>query len=286
MYYLGFDIGGSSVKAVLVENKKIAKSAVENLPGDLESMLSLVEKMKNDLIASLDVGQIGGIGFSLAGVLDEARTKMFNASNIKFLNGEPIEEILTKKFEPYAVKIEHDSDCFLLAEKEAGLAKDLKNVFYLTLGTGIGGAYMIDGKIILGAHGASSEVGHTIVDIVNGVDLEEVASNKFIKRTLKVGSMEAHKMAQSGDEAALKTFYELGKNLGIGIANIINSFDPEAIILSGGIAGSKDFILAGISESIEKYVISPAAKETKILFSELGRLGGALGAALLFDVAD
>jgi len=248
----------------------------------------LVEKIKNDLIAGLDASQIGGIGFGIAGCLDTKREKILRSYNIPYFDNQPIKSLLEEKLKPYPLKIEHDINCFLLAEKELGLVGGLKNVFFMTVGTGIGSAWMVDNKIQLGAHGAVGETGHEIIEAGRGPDLdelEEMASNKFIKRTLKVGSMEAYKMAQSGDEAALKTFYELGRNLGIGMANIINSFDPEAVILSGGIAEAKEFILPGISESIEKYVISPAAKKTQILFSELGRFGGALGAALMFDDA-
>lgn len=283
MYYLGFDIGGSSIKAALVKNSQIIKPKTENSPNNLEGLLDVMVKIKDKLTVDVDVAEIGGIGFGLAGTLDIKREIMLNSSNIKYLNNQPIKKLLEEKLKPYPIKLEHDVHCFLFAEKEIGAAKNLKNVFYLTLGTGIGGAWMVDGQIVSGAHGAAGEAGHTIVDLNQGLDWEELASNKFIKKTLGIESQDAFKRAQEGDKKALDTFVQLGLNLGVGVANIINIFDPEAIILSGGIADAKEFILSGIEEGIKKFVISAAAKKTKILFSALGLYAGSLGAALLFE---
>jgi glucokinase len=191
--------------------------------------------------------------------------------------------MLAKKFGPYPIKLEHDANCFLLAEKEEGLAQKFKNIFYLTLGSGVGGAWMINGKIFIGAHGAAGEVGHIILDTSHSFNLEQLVSNKFIVNFLGAFSKEANKLAEGGDKKAQEVLGQLGKNLGIGVANIINIFDPEAIIISGGISEAKNFILSGIEEGIKKFVVSPAAKETEILFSQLGRYGGALGAAILAE---
>lgn len=283
MYYLGFDVGASSLKAVLVKNQEIVKSRVQDLPLSLESLLLALVKIYADLIASISHEELGGAGFALAGVMDRERQIMLNSPNIKYLNGQPIRELLEERFRGLRLKIEHDAHCFLLAEKEVGLAQNFNDVFYLTLGSGIGGALMIGGKMFYGAHGAAGEAAHTIVNIEKELEWEEIGANKFIKKILGVGSIEAEKNWRGGDKAAEATFAQLGKNLGVGIANIINLFDPEAIILSGGLSSAAGLLWPGIKEGVAKFVISPAAKETQILFSSLGRLGGALGAALLFE---
>ena len=291
-FYLGIDVGGSRIKAVLVKDKQIIRSKAEDSPNNLKGLLNVIVKIKDELTVGIDQMEIGGIGFSLAGTLDIKREIMLNSPNIKYLNNQPIKRLLEKKIKTYPIKLEHDVHCFLLAEKERGLAKNLKNVFYLTLGTGIGGALMVDGQIVFGAHGSAGEVGHMIIKlkiknkklkIDETLDLEELAANKFIKKCLGVGSIEAERRARAGDKKAREIFVQLGRNLGVGIANIINIFDPEAIILNGGIAEAKEFILSGIKEGIEKFVVSPAAKKTKILFSTLGLYAGSLGAALLFE---
>ena len=282
MYYLGFDIGGSNKKAVLVKEKQIIKSATEVTPDNLEGLLSLVLKIKDGLTGEIPAGEIGGIGFSIAGAIDAAREKVLNSPNIQYLNGQPIKKLLEEKLKPLAIKIEHDVHCFLQAEKEVGLARDLKNVVYLTVGTGVGGAFMINREIFIGAHGASGEIGHMIIKASQQLDLENLTANEFVKKKVGISAVEAEKLVRSGDQKAKELFDERGRNLGIGIANIINIFDPEAIIIGGGVVSAQEFILPGIREGIEKFVISPAGKETKILFSELSHFGGALGAAWLF----
>lgn len=284
MYYLGFDIGGSSIKAVLVKYKNVIKSAVEDSPDNFEDLLIKIARMKDELTINIGLMDgITGIGFALPGTINRSRDIVLNSPNIKYLNNQPIKKLLEEKLKPYPIKIEHDVHCFLMAEKEIGFIKDMKNVFFMTLGTGIGGAWMINGEIFFGEHGSAGEAGHMIMDINNGLDLEELASNKFLKKTLGIGSIESTKRAKAGEDQVIKALEQLGKNLGVGIANVINVLDPEAIILGGGITDAKDFIMPGIKEGVEKFVISPNAKETKILFSELSHFGGALGATMLFN---
>jgi len=282
MYYLGFDIGGSIVKAVLVKEKKIIKSKVADLPNSLEALLAWLKETGQELIGGADT-EIGGVGFAVAGVLNAERSKMLKSPNIKFLDNQPLGELFKSIVAPYPIKIEHDAHCFLVAEKEIGLARKLKNIVYLTVGTGVGGAFMVDGKIISGAHGSAGEIGHTIINIELGLDLEDLSANDFVKKTLGISAAQAEKLARVGDQKAGDIFERRCQNLGIGLANIINTFDPEAVILGGGIVSAKDIILPKLKQQIEKFVISPDAKKTTILFSQLGSQGGALGAALLFE---
>jgi len=286
MYSIGFDIGGSSIKAVLVKDEQIIKSVIYDTPGRLEDLMVLIAKMRDELSSDLGAEAINGIGFGVAGTPDANREIMLNSPNIEYLNGQPLKKMLVEKLDFDRIKLEHDVHCFLLAEKKLGLAKNFKNLFYLTLGTGIGSAWMVEGKIFYGSHGAASESGHMVIEAEKAPDMdefEELAANKFIIKMLGFGSNEAIKRARAGEKKPEEVLRQLGRNLGVGLGNIINAFDPEAIILSGGIAEAKEFILPGIREGIEKYVISPAAKKTQILFSELGRLGGALGAAMMFE---
>jgi glucokinase len=282
MSYLGFDIGGSSIKAVLVQDKKIVKSKIENLPDSLEKLLSLLAGLKQELTVGIE-NEIKGAGFGLAGILDAARQTMLKSPNISYLDGQPVQQLFADLFKPYPVKIEHDVHCFLLAEKAFGLAKNMTNVFFVTLGSGIGGAWLFNGQLYRGFHGSAGEIGHTIVDNQNNLTLEELASNKMIKKILGQDSMAAVKAAQGGDQAAQEAFKQLGFNLGIGLANLINVLDPDAIILGGGVVEAKYFILEAVNEAIERYVVSPAAKKIDIFYSGLGREGGALGAILLFE---
>lgn len=294
MSYLGFDIGGSSVKAVLVKNQKIIRSQKFNLPQNFVRLCDLLKEIVDDFGAH---EEIKGAGFSVVGPLDSKREKVLDTPNIPFLKDRPIKKMFAKKL-GLPIKIEHDVHCFVLAEKKVGLAKNMKNVFYLTLGTGIGGALMIDGKIYTGSHGASGEIGQMIIryeiegsslyseekpaEIKNPLDFESLASNKFIKSDLGVSSYEALDLMAIGDKKAERTFEKFGLNLGIGIANIINVIDPEAVILAGGLIKARKFVEPGIRIGIKKFVISRESQKTKVFWSRFGDFGGALGATFLF----
>lgn len=279
MYYIGFDIGGSSVKSALVKNRKIIRAKTDKLPKNFKDLLDLFAKRTKEFESA---GKISGIGFSFPGPLDLKREKILKAPNISYLNNRPIKKVLRSRLK-HPIKIEHDVHCFLLAESRAGLARKMKNVFYLTLGSGIGGAFTINGKIVLGSHGSAGEVGHEIMEIIKKWDFERLGSNQFVRKTSGKGSEEIFRLAVAGNKKAKEVLRSLGRNLGIGLANIINTFDPEAIILSGGMIKAKKFIKPGIKSGIKEFVISPEAKKTKILFSHLGYFAGALGAALLFE---
>ena len=232
--------------------------------------------------------KIGGVGFAIPGPLNPKREKVLNSPNIKYLNGKPFKKLMEEKLN-CPIKIEHDVHCFLLAESIVGLAKNSRNVLYLTLGTGLGGAWTFGGKIYYGAHGSAGEIGHMILRLsesrnIGGVlDLEDLASNKFFKKFYGKDAKELFDLAKQNNKKAKETFKIMGENLGLGLANLINILDPEIIILGGGIAKANKFFLPFTVKTMKKYITSPLAKkEIKIFVSKLP-YAGALGAALLFS---
>lgn len=283
MYYLGFDIGAYSIKAALVSENKIIDSKIQDTSNSLERLIEDLEKNRKVLTEGKSFGELAGIGVGVSAILDRSREIILKSSNISFLDNQPLKKLLEDLFKPIKIKIENDVHCFLVAEKAIGQAQKLHNIYYLTIGSGIGGAWTFEGKTSYGAHGSTGDVGHTIINNEKGFNLEDLASNKFIEKSLAFGSLGAEEKIAKGDEKTKKTMSELGLNLGIGVANIINMFDPEAVILSGGISWAESFIMPGIRYQMQKYVVSPAAKETNVFFSRLGRYGGALGAAMLFN---
>lgn len=289
MYYIGFDIGGSNLKAVLVKNKKIIRSQVKILPNNFSALLKLAEEIIEDFKKELYInpGDIKGVGISVPGPLDKKREKILNTPNIKYLSNKPLKKILERRLK-LPIKLEHDVHCFLLAEKKVGATKNLRNVFYITLGTGIGGAWMFDDKIYFGAHGSAGEIGHSPLQLsesCNGsevLDLEDLASNKIFKKLTGKNAEEVFEMAEKGDKKAKEIFKIMGENLGVGLAGLVNILDPEIIILGGGIAKSEKFFLPFAKKTMRKYIISPLAKkEIKVVISKL-HFAGALGATLLY----
>ena len=293
MHYIGFDIGGTNVKAALVKDKKIIESKTEKLPDNLEGLLDLAAKIASEFtIAKKSKSiKINGAGFAVPGPLDIKRKTVLNCPNIQYLKNAPFKKLLERKLK-LPIKIEHDVHCFLLAETIAGAAKNFQNVFYITLGTGVGGAWMYDGKIYFGANAAAGEIGHTIIKskikVQNSkleeiLELEDLASNKIFQRLMRKNAEEVFELARKGDEKAREIFQIMGENLGLGLANLINILDPSAIILGGGISKANEFFLPSARKIMSRYIISPlAVKNVKILVSKLP-LAGALGAAFLFQ---
>lgn len=270
------------MKAAMVSKNKIIGTRYERLPNNFDGLIETITSIKDDFTVNKSKN-IWGIGFSIAGALDKKRERMLLSCNIPYLSGKNLKEIFKARFAPCPVRIERDAYCFLLADAKIGKGKKYKYIFYLTLGTGIGGAFMIDGKLITGYHGSAGEVGHTIINLAGRTHWEDLAANKFIFKKLGVRFSEAKQRVDRGDKRAAQVFAVLGENIGIGMANIINSFDPETIIISGGLSSAKKLILPGIKKALRKHVISQDAKRTRVLWSDLGRFGGALGAALLFE---
>jgi glucokinase len=276
MVVLGMDIGGSSLKVVLREKKKILKKEVFDLPREKKDLFDLIEKIYKNFSQK---NKLEKVGIGVAGILDKKRERIMKAPNLSFLEGVKIKKEIEKRLKR-KVFIENDVNCFGLGEKFFGKAKNLDYFIFLALGSGIGGAIFLDGKLILGEEGGAGEIGHIFLDIKNKLDFEELASDKFLKRKLGKNTFEAKNLAEKGEKRSIEAFKELGKNLGFGIVNLIHIFDPEAIILGGGVILARKFFEKEMKETIKKFVISKSYK-TKILFSNLGRFGGAIGASFL-----
>ncbi len=156
------------------------------------------------------------------------------------------------------IKIDNDSKCFLIAESKMGIAKKYKDIVAMTVGTGIGGAIMIKGEIYRGDSYGAGEVGHMVVD--GGKTLEQLGAKKAFLRL--------------GDRS---------KIVGIGVANLINLLNPEAVVLGGGGISKGGVRIEVVKQSVKRYVMSPLAKNTPILKGKLGGEAQAIGAAMLLD---
>jgi glucokinase len=172
--------------------------------------------------------------------------------------------------------MDNDTECFLRAEATVGAAAKYKNIYGITVGTGLGGAWWINGNIYYGAHGFS-EPGRMIIDFRDQTNLE-AAYQKLMQNNPLNLAMENYR----GDELARRAFDEVGLFLGLACANIINLLDPEAIIFGGGVMASADLFLPELKKTIEEKIVKTQSK-VKILKSKLGLDAGAIGASLLIN---
>lgn len=244
-----------------------------------KEVLTSLRNLIKELMAEAIPHKVLGIGIGLPGQIDHKKNKLLRAPNIVFLK-----EINWTKdigtFFGISVKMENDANCFTLAEALFGQGKGKRFVFGMTLGTGIGGGFVVDGKLFQGENGAACEVGHMIID--RDKSFEHLGSGKGIKIYTHEDPKVVEDKARAGDKKAKEVYHILGKNIGIGVANIINIVNPGIFVFGGGISYALGLMEKDIRKQIELLAVSPIAKKTKFVQSKLGREGGALGAAALF----
>ena len=245
---IAVDLGGTNLRVALVKNNKIIKYIKRKTPKEKNILLKKLYESISDFMSS----DVKGIGIASPGPLEKGIIK--NPPNLPLRNFN-LKRVLQERFKK-RVEIENDANCAALAEAKFGCKK--KNFFILTLGTGIGGGIIIDSKLYKG-QGYGGELGHIILD--NGQYFEDLCAWKRIGKLTE---------KYFGKEILINDL--------IKIASLINIFDPEIVVLGGGMKESGKVFLSMIKRQVEKYTLLP--KKTKIIWTKL-RHPGILGASLL-----
>jgi glucokinase len=267
-FLLGIDIGGSITKLLLVKDFKIVgRIKIKTSKENRKDFLSQLGEAIDEIILAAEGNKIKGVGCGVAGMLDLERGVVLKAPNIPILNGFNIKNWISKKT-GIEIRVDNDARSFTRAEHLWGAGKRYKNMVGITLGTGVGGGIIIDGKLVYGNNGSAGEVGHMILN-AKGEDLE-MLTMKYMSDSGFPVVVEAYNNKKAKE--ALKNFEN---NLAMGFTNIITILNPEAIIIGGGASEAGKFFIPKIKKII-------SGKNIKILLSKLGEDAGALGAAGLF----
>lgn len=293
MFTIGIDIGATKTIFVLMKENRILENRKVLTPKKKDKLIEMLERN----ILELKWGRkINRIGIGVPGPLNEKRDLILNPPNLKCLWRCHLAKILENRLK-IKIRMDNDVNCFTLGETASGAARNGKVVFGITLGTGVGGGLVLRYKsdkmrpevfLYRGVFGSAGEIGHMTIKF-DGLKcscknlgcLEEYCSERFFKRK-KILPPELEERARRGEKKALKIFKEYGKYLGIGLANVINLFDPEIIVVGGGIANAFKFFIKDLKKEIKKRVISQISKKrVKIKKAELGELAGAIGATYL-----
>ncbi|MFW5888253.1 MAG: ROK family protein [Patescibacteria group bacterium] len=279
-YKIGVDIGGTNMKAVLFDGEKVVEETVLSTPPDNpEYFFNMLQALIDPLAekAEQNKKKVEGLGLSIAGMHDFKHNIIVRSPNIPYLDGMEIISEVEKRIKP-PVKFDNDANCFLRAEARAGSGIKFNNIFGITIGTGIGGAWWLNNKIYRGGHGSAGEVGHTIIQFSSPMTLE-----KFYQEITDKNPLEIAEEAYRGDERAEKVFEQIGEYLGYACANIINSIDPEAIIIGGGVSASSELFFPALKKTMHANIAGPLATKTKVIKAKLENNAGAIGAAMLFE---
>ncbi len=267
---IAIDLGGTNLRIAIVKDRKVLKYWKERTP----KTASEIKKRIFGLVENFMSDEVKGIAVASPGPLRNGTIR--NPPNLPLRNWN-LKRELEKKFKVPAV-VKNDANCVAFAELKLGHKK--KNFILLTLGTGIGGGVIIDGKLYRGC-GYAGELGHIVLD--GGKDFESLAASKrLVALTTDVfGEPKLfHDLMKMKDVRAKKILGEFVEYYGQGIASLIHCFDPEIVVLAGGVSECGEGFLRMIRKSARKYNKLP--KTTPIVWTKLGH-PGVLGASLYFE---
>jgi glucokinase len=289
---IGVDVGGTKVSVATLEGTTLSEPRLR--PTETKSPEALVDQLAD---AIEELGPADAVGIGIPSVVDFETGTARSSVNIP-LQGVPLRELLTDRL-GIPVFVDNDATVAALAEAyDDDLEPIARCLVMLTVGTGVGGGIVINGQVYRGATGAAAELGHQIVgaDLVEGApphsdhppqpgSLERLASGRALdelgrERGFKDGR-DVVDAGKAGDERALEALRILGERLGIGIANAINTFDPELVVIGGGVSTAGHLLLDPARETALRFVLRGVGTKTEIRIARYGPVAGVRGAALL-----
>lgn len=308
---IGVDLGGTNMRMGMVTSdgrmvhRLILPTRVTlGLDKVVERIIKAIQEVINQTI--VPGNQIKGIGIGSPGTIDIQSGIIISSPNFPKWKQVPLKHMIEEKLS-IPTFMDNDANAFAFGEKWVGAGKEVQSLVCLTLGTGVGGGIILNGRIWHGADGMAAEIGHMTV-LPDGLKcncgnygcLESYASASSIVRRVcnaiqsgkltmvldyAKGNLEnitsdlVYQAALKGDELAIHIMNETATFLGIGIANLINLLNPEMIVVGGGLTNAWDIIYPVTLKEVQKRALSEMAKRVKIVRASLGDNSGIIGAA-------
>ncbi|OOM77315.1 N-acetylmannosamine kinase [Clostridium puniceum] len=290
-YLIGIDIGGTNLRAAVISKEgnilEIFKIENEVIKGPAYNLDKLINKIK----INWNKYKFEKVGVGAPGPLDLKVGKLLNPVNLKGWENFNIKKYLSEKLK-LPVQINNDANVAGLAESLVGSAKECESVFYITVSTGVGGALILDKKIINGAHSQTAEIYNMIINEdkyshvglnkgglegqCSGVHIARIASQAYGKT---LSTKEVFDLYENNDEKAVQVIEKWVDNISIGIANIIAVVDPETVVIGGAVMINNPYLLSKVIESAKTKVADPAMVDIRM--AEIGDNAGLIGAAML-----
>jgi glucokinase len=293
--YISVDLSGATIRAAIVDADG---GIVERREVGLESenILSEIEAVVSNLREAYP--QVESICVGLPGIINHQTQRVAVSSALPTLVEEDLHKHLTEST-GLRVMLENDANAAAFAEYKLGAGASSRNMFYATIGAGVGGAIIIDGKLWAGANGFAGEFGHIVID-PEGTELEAMASAANIIRrtrarlerdnTSSLSLLSANpsftvtdivEAARGGDDFAEMMLERTGKFIGMAVASVINLLNIERIVIGGRVMEAGDLILKPLKEEAERLAFKPCYEATEIVTATLGVDAVAIGATLL-----
>jgi glucokinase len=308
---MGIDLGGSKILAAVVDPQGRILSSDESLTPATKERDAIIQSVVDSAHRALQHGVVAisdicAVGMGAAGISNPEAGILFSSPNLPGLRNVLLRDIMQERLGKRTFLI-NDADAAALGEFYFGAAKGVDDFIYITLSTGIGGGIIIDGKIYTGAIGVAGEVGHMTIDdkgpicscgnrgcwetLASGTALTREARKRIEKgvRTYileyaegdieKVTPQAIHSAAQQGDSLAKELISRTGHYVGVGLANLINIFNPKLIVIGGGLSNIGDMLLRPAFKVAGERAFREAFQAVRFASAGLGPNSGVLGAA-------
>jgi glucokinase len=294
--FLGLDLGGTQIKAAVINlegellTRRLEPTPPHRQVGEIVKRLA---EIASDLLRSRP--EIHSVGVGSPGLIAAERGIIRVSPNFPAWHDVALGDLLSAELR-MPVCLENDVNCFGLAEHRWGAGRGSRQMLALAIGTGVGGALLLEGKLYRGATGAAGELGHVSVDLWgprcscgNFGCVERYLGEKWFTQAAQerlrddsiASPAEVSERAARGDATAYTFIQERGEILGAACVSFINALDPEIIVIGGGISQAGDPLFEGIRRAIQQRAYSDQAKNVKIVPAQLGPYAGAMGAASL-----
>jgi glucokinase len=315
-FVLGIDIGGTNLVVGSVSEDGSVLHAMQSEPTHAEAgatavldrLVALAERVIAQTRREIPGASIIGVGIGAPGPLDTKSGVVLLTPNLGWVNM-PLRQIIRDRLGLPAM-LDNDANCAVLGEWWVGAARGARHAIGITIGTGIGGGLVLDGKLYHGASDVAGEIGHATIDIEgrrckcgNYGCLEAYASGPNIAvRAVeelvagassslpgmvggdlsKITAQTVYEAAHQGDELALEVVNDTAKFLGTGIANLLNVFNPEVVVVCGGVTLAGDHLFVPLRREVARRAFKPAVQACRIVPGELINSAGVYGAARVF----
>jgi len=309
---LAIDLGGTKIAAALIapDNRVMDRTHSPTLVSEgLQPVVDRIFAMIDRLLSqcTTDAAQLDGIAIAAAGAIDTDKGLITSSPNLPGWSNVPLRDMVRERYGVDSCLV-NDANAAALAEHRLGAGRGTNNLIYLTVSTGIGGGIIVNGELYSGISGCAGELGHMTID-ANGPEcdcgnvgcLEVFASGKAVageaKRRIKQGrqsrltdivsgnleGITAEKVAmaaQGGDRLAMEVISRAAGYLGVGMVNLVNIFNPEMIVVGGGLSKMGELLLGPARQVVKQRVFPLCAGAVRIVTAELGDDAGVLGAAI------
>lgn len=260
---IGIDMGGTNIRAALINKDGIVRK--EKVASPSQATEQEVTEALTGLIDRLFRKGVEGIGAGIPSVIDRDKGIVYNAANIPSWKEVRLKDILVQRY-GVPVAIENDSNCFALGVARYGEGRRFSNFVGITLGTGLGGGVVVNGQLYGGANDGAGEIGSlAYLDS----DIEHYCSSMFFKRTCGTTAEQLYDRAVSGDAKAKETWNEFGRHIGNMVKSVMFAYDPEAIILGGGISRAFDLFEPAMAQAIATFPYPKSAERMRVIPSML-----------------